>query len=189
MIAKRLGRKRMRLVGRFASTAVVGAALALAFAVPSNAATTHTAAPVKTASIMAVPAALTPPPASCPRGDVCIFPNEQYAGGIGTFTGTNSNWGLDFGSSHGKCNPMTAAADNQGGWNDCVTSLANNTTDTFWFYIDAGCSPTDTAFNLVAGDGFDSLKKTDGGAIHGHPAGFYNDKLTSDSRTPTARFC
>lgn len=82
----------MRLLRRFLSAAAVGAALVLAFAVPSYAATTHTAAPVQAASIMvqAVPLAA---PAGCPSGVVCIYPNAADQGHQGTFSGSKRQLG------------------------------------------------------------------------------------------------
>ena len=79
----------MRLTRRFLGAAAVGAALAVAFAVPGYAATTHTAAPVQTASIIvqAMPAS-----ADCPSLKVCIYANKNFNGGSGTFSGSNADW-------------------------------------------------------------------------------------------------
>src|ERR1700761_3312213 len=129
----------MRSVRRLLGAAAVGVALVMALAAPSYAATTHTAAPVHEAQIMAQVVPLAP--SNCPAGDVCIYANANFAGNVGEFAGTNNDWGGDF-----KVPPArtcvagsTAGADNKGGWNDCVSSVFNNTGSTFWFYTNDNC--------------------------------------------------
>lgn len=163
----------MRLVRRFLSVAAVGAALAVAFAVPSYAATTPTAAPVQAASIMVQAVPLVP--GSCPSGKVCIYASANFSLGPGLFSGSNADWGSAFGSSGGKCVAgSTAASDNKGGWNDCVSSLANNVAGaTFTFYINDNCSGSN--FSLAPGTQNSNL----GGGI-------FNDALSSDKRSGTA---
>lgn len=166
----------MRLVRRLVSVAAVGAALALTFAVPSYAGTTHIAAAVQTTSITIEAAPLLS--AGCPAGKVCIYADANFVGGPGVFSGTNSDWGADFGSSDGACVAgSTAAGDNKGGWNDCASSIINNTGVTFWFYINADCSPIGSAFPLPSGYQVANLNT----AFDDEPTGFYNDAITSDS--------
>jgi peptidase inhibitor family I36 len=171
---KTLEGKHMRLVGRFLSAVAVGAALAVTFAVPSYAATIHTAAPAQAASIMVqgVPLAA---PANCPSGFVCIYPDLDFTGHVGTFSGSNASWGADFAAPPtGTCVAgVTAAPDNKGGWNDCVSSLYNHTGVTFTFYVDNNCSGA--SFSLAPNTGRSNLGGTQ-----------FNDALSSDRRDSLA---
>ena len=56
----------------------------------------------------AAPALASPP--ACPSGKVCIWQDAGYGNSRGTFSGNNSDWGVDFGSF----------------WNDSVSSAYNN---------------------------------------------------------------
>jgi hypothetical protein len=168
----------MRLVSRFLGAAAVAAALALSFAVPGYAAPAHAAAPVHAASIKVQGVLVVP--ASCPAGSACIYANAGFSGGPGRFSGTNPNWGADFTAPPANtCVPgSSAAADNHGGWNDCASSVADNTASAFVFYTNNNC--TGAHFELPAG-----MQNTNIGQIS---AGF-NDSLSSDSKGSAAVSC
>lgn len=164
---------------RFIKLAAAVAVIAPALGFTSLSAT----AVAKPASLYAagIPAAA---PAGCPSGDVCIYSDANYGNGgpgipPGLFKETNENWGPEFGSSHGACTVKTAAPDNEGGWNDCVSSIYNNTSANFYFYVNTDCS-SGGGFQLevAAGSGRSDLN-TD---IGSHGTGYFNDSLTSDRR-------
>lgn len=185
----------MRFIGQLTSTAAIGAVLAVAFAAPSSAssardvssstqlvsssATAHSVAIAKpaSASAAAIPAAA---PEGCPSGKVCIYADAFYTGKPGEFEETNANWGSDLGTSDGACVAgSTAASDNHGGWNDCVSSIYNNTSSNFYFYINAGCSYGGGYQLEVAADSGRANLNTD---IGNHGTGYFNDSLSSDRK-------
>lgn len=183
----------MKFLGRISRAAVLGAALALAFATQSFAASSHPTSDARSAStsvithavkdtkfasasVAEIPAAA---PSGCLSGWVCIYASAFYSHGPGLLQQTNENWGLDLGSSNSACNPGTAAPDNQGGWNDCVSSIYNNTSSNFFFYTNTDCS-SGGGFQLEvdAHSGRNNLN-TD---IGSHGTGYFNDSLTSDRK-------
>lgn len=170
----------MKPTGKIARVAILGSALALFAAAPGYATAAHPA------HMKATAAARIAIPTSCLNEGavVCIYANNNFSLGPGTFKETNSNWGADLGSSDGACVAgETAASDNGGGWNDCVSSIANNTTATFWFYPDDNCDTTlDQSFGLTAGTEASSMPETTDGID-------FNDAISSDSRSASAVDC
>jgi len=149
--------------------AILGSALLLLVAAPVGAATTHPAAHAKAAITL---------PNSCTRIGtvVCIYASSGFSGGPGHFTGTNADFGADFGSSNGACVAgSTAASDNKGGWNDCVSSIVNNTKNQFFFFVDTHCGTT-TSLDVGAESDISNL----GANLQGQGTGHYNDSISSD---------
>ena len=160
----------MSTAGRMARAVILGIVFVLVAAAPAHAVTARPA-PVK--ATMVISDAL---PSSCTSHGavVCIYANSGFSGGPGIFSGTNYSWGAEFGSSNGACVAgVSAASDNRGGWNDCVSSIANNTGDTFWFYTDNNCSSANI-YGLPPHTSVSNL----GGPI----GNIFNDSLSSDSR-------
>jgi len=171
----------MKLTKIIAQVAILGSTLAFFATAPAYAATARPAAakaPAATAT-----AAL---PSSCTSHGavVCIYANANYTGGPGIFSGTNADWGADFGSSDGACVAgSTAAPGNEGGWNDCVSSIVNNTSVAFIFYVNDNCLT-----DAPGGGAIEVRAHTDVADLSTFAIGF-NDALSSDSRGATPVDC
>jgi len=171
----------MNLAGKTARVVILGSGLAFFAAAPAYAATARPVVPAKASAVTRETRAL---PGSCTSNGavVCIYANINYSGGFGTFSGTNANWGTDFGSSHGACvADSTAASDNKGGWNDCASSIVNNTSSTFIVYINNNC---------LAG-GPTALEVSEQSDLTFQNTGLseFNDSLSSDNRGSTPVDC
>jgi hypothetical protein len=165
--------------------AVVGAAASLLLAAPSLAATSHTAPAGQHSRLAAAskPGNAIAEPSSCQQAQLngpraCIYATNGYVNGPGVFRQTNPDWGADLGSSDGACNAQTAAPDNHGGWNDCVTSLWNDLSSSVTFYIDDHCS-TGLGFPLTIGPGFGLSNLNNFQAPNGNQS-YWNNDLSSD---------
>jgi hypothetical protein len=144
-----------------ARAAILGSAFVLVAAAPA-----HAAAAISDAL-----------PSSCTSHGavVCIYANSGFSGGPGIFSGTNYSWGAEFGSSNGACVAgVSAASDNRGGWNDCVSSIVNNTGDTFYFYLDNNCTSA-IVWGMLPHTSISNLNANSNTAV-------FNDSLSSDSR-------
>lgn len=177
----------MRILRMIPLAVAAGTAAAMLIADPSMAAISHSAAAGQHSRLRAAAskAAVDAAPNSCSSLSggpwVCIYADAGYDLGPGKFNGTNSQWGTDFGSSgNNVCVAgKTAASDNRGGWNDCVSSIYNNThSTTFAMYVNPGCANGGgDKLLLAAGSGVSDLNN------HAAPNGdssYWNDSLTSD---------
>jgi hypothetical protein len=159
-----------------AATALGAGGMVLSAGAPAYA-SVRSAAPAKATTAMTAAGVTTALPKSCTEDGavVCIYADDGFSFGPGIFQHTNANWGTDLGSSSGACRAgSTAASDNEGGWNDCATSIANNTSSDFTFYVNDNCAngggPTLTLVNKTAISNLNTSEF----------AGF-NDALSSDS--------
>ncbi len=165
--------------------AVVGAAVSLLLAAPSLAATSHTAPAGQHSRLAAAskPRNAIAEPESCLQQQLngpaaCIYATNGYVNGPGVFRQTNPDWGADLGSSDGACNAQTAAPDNHGGWNDCVTSIWNDLSSSVTFYINNHCQTGGgDKLTIVSNSGVSNLNND---PAPGQGNSYWNDSLSSD---------
>jgi hypothetical protein len=153
--------KRLRLTG-VAGALGLAAALGLAITTGVPVATAATAAPARPAAPAVTHA--------CTSGWVCVYADANYFDGPALFRTSNSYWGVF--SSHGACVAGSTAAkdDTNGSWNDCMSSVHNESSVTMLFMSNAGCQ----GFSWPLSPGQSLASVSD---LNGHN---FNDSISSD---------
>jgi hypothetical protein len=175
----------MRIIRMIPLAAAAGAAVVMLISGSSMAAISHSPPAGHHSRLKPVSKpALDSEPGSCSGESggpwVCIYADASYDLGPGIFKQTNSDWGSDLGSSKGVCVAgKTAASDNRGGWNDCVSSIWNGaSTNTYTMYINNGCANGGgDKLTIAAGTGVSDLNNDT--APNGDSS-YWNDSLSSD---------
>lgn len=116
---------------------------------------------------------------SCQSGFACSWASAQFQFGPGLSQDPNPDF-HDFGSN-GACNSMTSGQFSNGTWNDCISSLKNNSGNTFFWFASDHC-PGGAAGALTETNG---EQFTDLVGQHQENGNTWNDVISSDNVNST----